>query len=232
MANIESEITGIQAISRQRLGDQIADILRKQILLGEMIPSRNIPERETAQALGVSRTPLREALLILEGEGLVIMAPAKSPIVANPSIDEITQLLLVQSALEGLAGECACERITDDELAEIEKMHEEMLVKAERAEALDFFSLDMAFHNAIVAATRNQPLIKTHAQYNSRLWRVRFVSSRRRVKKRSITLREHTNIVEGLRLRDKEQTSDALEKHLRDAITNIASVLGNQENQE
>ena len=160
------------------------------------------------------------------------MAPAKSPIVANPSIDEITQLLLVQSALEGLAGECACERITDDELAGIEKMHEEMLVKAERAEALDFFSLDMAFHNAIVAATRNQPLIKTHAQYNSRLWRVRFVSSRRRVKKRSITLREHTNIVEGLRLRDKEQTSDALEKHLRDAITNIASVLGNQEKQE
>ena len=219
-------------MSRQRLGEQIADILRKQILLGEMIPGRNIPERETAQALGVSRTPLREALLILEGEGLVLMAPAKSPIVANPSIEDITQLLLVQSALEGLAGECACEKITTDELDRIQSMHEEMLVKADHAGALDFFSLDMAFHNAIVAATKNQPLIKTHAQYNSRLWRVRFMSSRRRVKKRSITLLEHANIVEGLRLRDKEQTSGALEKHLRDAITNIAGVLGNEENQE
>lgn len=197
-----------------------------------MIPGRNIPERETAAALGVSRTPLREALLILEGEGLVLMAPAKSPIVANPSIDDITQLLLVQSALEALAGECACERITDDELASIQSMHEEMLAKADGAEALDFFSLDMAFHSAIVAATKNRPLIKTHAQYNSRLWRVRFLSSRRRVKKRSITLREHAKIVEGLRLRDKVQTSGALEEHLRDAITNIASVLGDPDNQE
>ena len=222
----------IPTISRKRLGDQIADVLRKQILLGELVPGRNIPERETAEALGVSRTPLREALLILEGEGLVLTAPAKSPVVANPSVEDITQLLLVQSALEGLAGECACEKITDDELARIQTIHEEMLAKADQAEALDFFSTDMAFHEAIVAATKNRPLIKTHTQYNSRLWRARFMSSRRRVKKRSVTMQEHSNIIEGLRLRDKEQTSVALEQHLRDAITNIASVLGNQENQE
>jgi DNA-binding GntR family transcriptional regulator len=232
LANNGNELLGIPTISRKRLGDQIADVLRKQILLGELVPGRNIPERETAEALGVSRTPLREALLILEGEGLVLTAPAKSPIVANPSVEDITQLLLVQSALEGLAGECACEKITADELCQLEAMHEEMLANADQAEALDFFSTDMAFHNAIVAATKNQPLIKTHTQYNSRLWRARFVSSRRRVKRRSITLQEHANIVEGLRLRDKEQTSVALEQHLRDAITNISSVLGNQENQE
>ena len=232
MATNENELLGIPTISRKRLGDRIADVLRKQILLGELVPGRNIPERETAEALGVSRTPLREALLILEGEGLVLTAPAKSPVIANPSVGDITQLLLVQSALEGLAGECACEKITADELAQIQSMHDEMLAKADQAEALDFFSTDMAFHEAIVSATKNQPLIKTHAQYNSRLWRARFMSSRRRVKKRSITLQEHANIVEGLRLRDKEQTSAALEHHLRDAIINIASVLGNQENQE
>ena len=223
---------GIPTLSRKRLGDQIADVLRKQILLGELVPGRNIPERETAEALGVSRTPLREALLILEGEGLVNTAPAKSPIVANPSVEDVTQLLLVQSALEGLAGECACEKISADELGQLEMMHDQMIVKADQAEALDFFSADMAFHEAIVAATKNQPLIKTHRQYNSRLWRARFMSSRRRVKKRSITLREHADIVQGLRLRDKEQTSVALELHLRDAITNIASVLGNQDNHE
>ena len=232
MANNQNELLGIPTISRKRLGDQIADVLRKQILLGELVPGRNIPERETAEALGVSRTPLREALLILEGEGLVSMAPAKSPVVANPSVEDITQLLLVQSALEGLAGECACEKITADELGQLGAMHEEMLVKADQAEPVDFFSMDMAFHEAIVAASKNHPLIKTHAQYNSRLWRARFMSSRRRVKRRSVTLLEHANIVEGLRLRDKEQTSAALEAHLRDAIKNIASVLGNQENQE
>lgn len=127
LENKDNELLVIPTISRKRLGDQIADVLRKQILLGELAPGRNIPERETAEALGVSRTPLREALLILEGEGLVLMAPAKSPIIANPSVEDLIQLLLVQSALEGLAGECACERITDDELDRIQVMHNEML---------------------------------------------------------------------------------------------------------
>lgn len=232
LENKDNELLVIPTISRKRLGDQIADVLRKQILLGELAPGRNIPERETAEALGVSRTPLREALLILEGEGLVLMAPAKSPIIANPSAEDLIQLLLVQSALEGLAGECACERITDGELDQIQVMHNEMLSISEDAEAVDFFLADMAFHEAIVASTKNQPLIKTHTQYNSRLWRARFMSSRRRVKKRSVTLTEHANIVEGLTLRDKEQTSVALELHLRDAIKNITTVLNSQENQE
>lgn len=232
MENKDNKLPVIPTISRKRLGDQIADVLRKQILLGELRPGQNIPERETAEALGVSRTPLREALVILEGEGLILMAPAKSPIIADPSIEDITQLLLVQSALEGLAGECACERITEEELGQIQLMHEGMTEIADDAEAVDFFLADMAFHKSIVAATKNQPLIKTHTQYNSRLWRARFMTSRRRVKKRSVTLAEHTNIVEGLTLRDKEQTSVALELHLRDAIKNIATVLDSQENQE
>ncbi len=232
MTDAGTEFLGIPAISRKRLGEQIADVLRNQILLGELIPGRNVPERETAEALGVSRTPLREALLILEAEGLMLMSPAKSPIVANPSAEDLIQLLLVQSALEGLAGECACEQITAEEYDRIEFMHHDMVAKSDSAESLDFFSTDMAFHEAIVAATKNQPLIKTHTQYNSRLWRARFMSSRRKVKRRSITLQEHANIVEGLKLRDKEQTSIALEQHLRTAIKNIANVLGNQETQE
>lgn len=232
LAVTEKEFPGLQTMLRQRLGDQIADILRKKILLAELAPGQNIAERETAEALGVSRTPLREALLILEGEGLVKTAPAKSPIVANPSVEDITQLLLVQVTLEGLAGECACENMTDDEFSQIQSMHENMVAKADQAEALDFFSSDMAFHEAIVTAAKNQPLMKTYAQYNSRLWRVRFMSSRRRIKKRSITLQEHANIVEGLKLRDKEQTSAALASHLRRAIANIAFVIGIQENHE
>ena len=226
VATTANNLLAIPTLSRQRLGDQIADVLRKQILLGEMAPGSNIPERETAMALGVSRTPLREALVILEGEGLINMAPARSPIVANPTPDDLIQLLLVQSALEALAGECACEKITADELAAIEEMHQNMLATAEDADSIDFFTNDMAFHEAIVAASKNEPLIKTHRQYNSRLWRARFMSSRRRVKKRSLTLGEHGAIVEGLRARDKENTSHALEEHLRTAIKNISIVFG------
>lgn len=224
MDNSTPNPTGkLAALSRQRLGDQIADALRNQILLGELQPGSNIPERETASALGVSRTPLREALVILEGEGLVSMSPARSPRVSNPSLENLTHLLYVQSALEALAGECACDQMTEQEFQHIESLNLTLQAMSENAEPIDFFAADMAFHEAIVAATKNAPLIKTHKQYNARLWRVRFMSSRKRIKRVS-TLNDHSEIVEGLRHRDKQKTSAVLSRHLRTAIDNITSI--------
>lgn len=221
----------LPTLPRQRLGDQIADILRQQILLGDMKPGDNIPERETSAALGVSRTPLREALLVLEAEGLVEMAPARSPIVAKPSLVEVTHLLLVQSALEALAGECACEEATDDEIDEIEAMHQTMLATVENPDPIEFFQVDMSFHEAIVASTKNLSLIKTHKQYHARLWRARFLSARRRAAREAAMI-EHGRIVEGLRLRDKEQVSTRLEEHLRRAIENIREIYAREETEK
>ena len=215
-------------LPRQRLGDQIADVLRKRILLGDLKPGHNIPERETSTALGVSRTPLREALLTLEAEGLVEMAPAKSPIVANPSLIEVTHLLLVQSALEALAGECACDEITADEFKEIEAMHNTMVATAETAGPIEFFQTDMGFHEAIVASTKNLSLIKTHKQYHARLWRARFLSSSRNIA-RGLAMIDHQMIVEGLRARDKEQVSSNMQDHLRRAIENVKIVFALEE---
>lgn len=213
-------IGNIPSLSRQRLANQIADVLRNQMLLGDLNPGQNIPERETASALGVSRTPLREALLILEGEGMVEMLPARSPVVVDPSIEELTHLLLIQSSLEALAGESACEEMTAAEYTDIEALHQEMVDTSEDAASIDFFATDMKFHTTIVAATKNQSLIKTHAQYNSRLWRIRFMASRRKLNRAS-SLRDHANIVDGLKNRDKEQTSNAMKEHLRTAIKKL-----------
>lgn len=218
----------LPSLPRQRLGDQIADVLRQQILLGQLSPGENIPERETAAALGVSRTPLREGLLVLEAEGLIEMSPSKSPLVANPSFLEVSHLLLVQSALEGLAGECACEAASLDEIDEIESKHRMMLANVHEPDQIKFFQIDMSFHEAIVAATKNQSLIKTHKQYHSRLWRVRFLSARRRVA-RDKAMIDHGRIVEGLRNRDKEQVSSEMRDHLRRAIDNVRVVFAGED---
>lgn len=218
----------LPSLPRQRLGDQIADVLRQQILLGQLPPGKNIPERETAAALGVSRTPLREGLLTLEAEGLVEMSPSKSPVVANPTFVEVSHLLLVQSALEELAGECACDEATEDEIDKIEDMHKMMLANVQEPDQIKFFQIDMAFHEAIVASTKNPSLIKTHKQYHSRLWRVRFLSARRRAA-RDKAMIDHGRIVEGLRHRDKEQVSSEMREHLRRAIDNVRIVFAEEE---
>tara|TARA_R110000787_G_scaffold167731_5_gene280672 strand:+ start:1230 stop:1970 length:741 start_codon:yes stop_codon:yes gene_type:complete len=212
--------TKLTAIARQSLGEQVADILREQILLGDLKPGDSIPERETSTALAVSRTPLREALLMLEAEGLVEMAPARTPVVAKPSLLDVTHLLLVQSALEALAGECSCDEATEAEIEEIEGMHQIMLGTMNNPDPVEFFKVDMGFHEAIVASTKNLALIKTHKQFHARLWRARFLSARRR-SARETAMIDHGRIVEGLRRRDKELVSSAMKEHLRLAIDNV-----------
>lgn len=217
----------LSALPRKRLAEQIAEMLRHKIILGDLLPGVAIHERETANALGVSRTPLREALFILESDGLVDMAPARTPTVTDPSYTDLTHMLEVQSALEALAGECACDVISDAELDEIEDIHKQLLVASEGTDPLEFFRIDMAFHTAIVAATRNAPLIRTHKQYHIRLWRVRYHASSKRLK-RKLTLDDHGNIVNALRNRDKALTSQILRAHLRRAITNISIIFEEQ----
>ena len=85
----------VRPVQRRSLADQVADQLRDLILLEELPPGSPIVERETASALGVSRTPLRESLRLLASEGLVEIQPNRVPRVADPSLDEIKELLLV-----------------------------------------------------------------------------------------------------------------------------------------
>jgi DNA-binding GntR family transcriptional regulator len=227
MANTSFEKTAgsaaIPSLSRQRLADQIADILREQMLTGTLQPGSAIHERETSKALGVSRTPLREALLILEAEGLVDTAPARSPVVADPSVEELTNLLLIQAALEALAGEQACAYATDKEIRAIRRLHEDMLDSDDSPDTVGHFKTDMAFHEAIVQSTKNQPLIKTHKQYNSRLWRARYLSSSRRLG-RAFSMKGHQLMVEALERRDAEETAKVMRHHLRNAIENITKI--------
>lgn len=214
----------VQPLPRLSLAEQVANQLRDLILLEKLLPGATIPERETAEALGVSRTPLRESLRLLAAVGLVDVEPNRAPKVANPSPEELQELLQVQGALEALAGELACVIATDEQLDRIAKMEEDMRSISETAEPLAFFQKDMEFHSAIVAASRNQALIETHEMYNARLWRARFISSRRRVN-RTGTLEQHKAIAQALLSRDQKASALTLKTHLETGYTNIQKAL-------
>jgi len=219
------------ALDRPRLtlAEVTADKLREFILLEKLPPGAPIAERDVAAALGISRTPLRAALAILEQEGLIDYSVTRRPRVANPSLDVITQNLVVMGALEALAGELACHYASDEEIARIVELNRQMQEKAEALEPLEFFRTDMAMHKTIVRASCNAPLIETHRQYNTRLWRSRFVSSRRRAG-RERTLAEHGAIATALSARNAQATAAALRAHLSSAVNNISFAL--QERQQ
>lgn len=216
---------------RRTLAEEAADTLREFILLGKLEPGTAVPERDLAEALGVSRTPLREALRLLEIEGLVEYSSTRRPSVADPSLDELTQYISVLGALEALAGETACVEATEAEVAHILRLGSEMANKSDLMEPLAFFQLDMSFHAAIVEASRNEPLIETHRQYNARLWRARFLSSQQ-VDRRDNTLAQHAQITDALVVRDAKATRRALREHLQSTITNIARIHACQDGAE
>ena len=206
---------------RKSLADEAADQLRKLILLERLRPGLPVPERELAEGMGISRTPLREALRILEGEGLIEYSATRRPHVADPSLDEITNNLDVIGALEALAGELACERATAGDIERIQDLCRKMEVGSDTLPALEFFGWDMEFHKRIVEASRNLPLIETHRQYNARVWRARFISSRMRTRRRG-TLQQHAEIVSALAARDAAAMGLALRSHMKTAVDNIA----------
>lgn len=212
------------------LAEDAAQTLRSMILLEKLPPGISLPERDLSEALGISRTPLREAIRLLAGEGLIQFTAARRPFVANPSLEEINNCLRVQGALEALAGELACIHCSDADMREIADINAAIAeVNTDDGDGkLAGFQADMRFHQAIVQAAGNPPLAETHASYNARLWRVRFLSSQRRAGRDS-TRKEHSEIVAALSARDAKRTAQALKTHLKTAETNIAQALSERE---
>ena len=180
-----------------------------------------MPERDLAEAMGISRTPLKDALRILETEGLIKYGPTGRPQVANPSLEEVEQNFQVLSALEGLAGNLACKVATDDQIKDILALEKSMRSLPKKAYGtLDFYRLDMTFHTHIVEATGNEPLITSHSQYKARLWRMRALPAMRKERLETV-LAEHNKIATALKKRDKRATSSAITKHIRSTSQNI-----------
>ena len=206
---------------RRSLSLEAADKLRDLILLEELKPGTAVPERDLAEAMGISRTPLKDALRILETEGLIKYGETRRPQVANPSLEEVEQNFQVLSALEELAGNLACKFATDDQIEEILATEKSMQSLPKSAYgSLDFYRLDMAFHTKIVEATGNEPLITSHQQYKARLWRMRALPAMRK-ERLEIVLAEHRNIVIALKKRNKRATTSAIRKHINSTLRNI-----------
>ena len=216
-------------LRRSSFAEEAADRLRELILLEKLPPSYPINEREVSELLGISRTPVREAIRQLEIEGLIEFTRTRRPRIADPSMATLAHWLAIQGALEGLAGELACSRATDEELSEIEALHIRMVERAEDSNRVELFRIDMAFHSAIVAAAHNPPLVETHNQYNARLWRARFISSQRRAN-RELQTRKHQDILDALLARDPARASAALRSHLENALRNIQAARSEPKN--
>ena len=204
----------------QSLHDEILTRLRDYIVEGNIADGGRVPERQLCEMLGISRTPLREALKVLASEGLVELLPNRGARVRPLSERDLAELFDVMGGLEGLAGRLACENITDAEIAEIERLHYEMYGFYLHRDMHGYFHVNQLIHQKIVEASRNTALLATYASFAGRIRRIRYAANFARKRERwGEAMREHESILEALRRRSASELSDILFNHLRNKRT-------------
>jgi len=198
------------------LHGEILGRLRDYLVEGNIPDGNRIPERQLCEMLGISRTPLREALKVLAAEGLVELLPNRGARVRHLSEQDLGELFDIMGGLEGLAGRLACENITDEEIAEIERLHYEMYGFYLHRDMHAYFNVNQLIHLKIVEASRNIMLRETYANFAGRIRRVRYSANFARKRERwGEAMREHEMILEALRRRAGAELSDILFRHLR-----------------
>jgi DNA-binding GntR family transcriptional regulator len=207
-------------LENRTLRERVYELLREDILSGRLGPGAELAEVALAERLGVSRGPIREALGLLCAQGLVTMQPRRGAYVSVLTRQEFLEDYQVREALEALGARLAAARLEDDDLAELELLHEEMR-RAVRDRAVQrFFDANQRFHMSLVALSGNGRLIEMHDQLVQRMGR--YIA-------RSLTLRgniersvaEHQEILDALRERDGERAAAAVSHHIHVPLTQI-----------
>lgn len=201
------------ALVRPILHDAVVDHLREMIVEGQLSAGSRINERELCELLGISRTPLREAVKVLAAEGLIEITPNRGASVAEMSLSDVLEAFELMAGLESLAGELACERMTDDELAQVQALHDAMLVCRKKKDLSGYYSHNRQIHNLILEATRNNALRQVCEATNRRLHALRFRSNFD-VQKWDRAIAEHEAIIQALKARNGSELSAILKQHL------------------
>ena len=195
------------------LRDVVFHTLRQAILRGELEPGERLMEIHLAERLGVSRTPIREAIRKLELEGLVVMIPRRGAVVSSITEKDMKDVLEVRRTLEMLAVEVACERITSEQLEKLRESSENFRRICEGGDLIQLAQADVAFHEVIYDATNNLRLVTTLNNLREQMYRYRMeylkdTSSYERLRE------EHAIIYEGIRRKDKDMACKAIREHI------------------
>lgn len=195
------------------LRDVVFNTLRQAILTGELKPGERLMEIHLAKKLGVSRTPIREAIRKLELEGLVTMIPRRGAEVAQITEKSMNDVLEVRRALDVLCVELACDRITEEELEQLKAACEAFEAAVKTKDAKKIAHADVALHDIIVCATGNQRLIQLVNNLSEQMYRYRFEYIKDSSQHERL-VEEHRVIYQSLVEKDKEAVSQAAKTHI------------------
>lgn len=201
------------AITNRSLHDQVVSRVRDLIIEGVLEPGSRIDEASLIDELGVSRTPFREALRTLAAEGLVIVRPSKGSVVRKLTPEDVFAMLEVLGHLEQLAGELACARASDDEIAGLVDLHNRMLVHYRARDRMPYYKLNQEFHSRLTELSKNDILQEMQRNLQARLKRIRYIGNQR-PEFWAGAVEDHEAMVSALKARDGKRLGQEMARHI------------------
>ncbi|MHB1419334.1 MAG: GntR family transcriptional regulator [Bacillota bacterium] len=206
----------VQLENYKPLREIVFETLREAIINGQLRPGERLMEVQVAEELGVSRTPVREAIRKLELEGFVVMIPRKGAYVAGISVKDMADVFEIRAALESLAAGLAAERITEDELEELERLLLRLAECAATNDVLALIQVDTDFHDVLYKASRNERLKQIVSNLREQIQRFRSSSLAHPGRIRE-TLEEHKKLVEAVSERNVNLAQSLAQEHIENA---------------
>lgn len=212
-------------ISRPALHTIVADRVREMIVNGTFASGARLNEKELCDTLGVSRTPLREAIKVLEAESLVTITPNRGASVTSMSQQEIEDAFELLSGLETFGAELACERMTDANLEELRVLTSSMLKHHRDGNLAAYYEINRNIHLQILRSAGNDALFQTYVTQNRKLEALRFRSNLDQTKW-DRAVQDHCDIISALDMRDTQRLCAIMRNHIltkRDAVLAVSS---------
>ena len=217
-------VSGAKASDNSTLhGDLVANI-RELIVQGDLEPGAKVPERVLCERYSVSRTPLREALKTLASEGLLELLPHRGAWVARLTASDVDQMFPIMGALEALSGELACQNLTEEQFAEIQALHYQMVLHYTRRQLKLYFQVNQEIHEKILSASANPLLLQMYQPLAGRIRRARYVANMSD-ERWTQAVKEHEEMLNALAKRNGAALSDVLKRHLKNKCETVKSHL-------
>jgi DNA-binding GntR family transcriptional regulator len=225
----QQSLAEIPGIEPRPVRQQIYDVLRDAILSGRLRIGQSLPERELAASLGVSRTPLREALIKLEQEGLVEIRPYKDVVVSGISRQQFFDIMELRAVLEAHAARLAAEKMPPPEIERLQALFAQLHPHIESGDIASCIALNDEFHATVARWSGNAELERLITNYEDRenLF-IRTFGREPRFADMLQSYREHCKIMAALVTRDAPLASELMLAHMRDSTSRAAHLFPDQ----
>lgn len=193
---------------------QIADMLRDMVMTGKLKEGDKVNESELCSTMGISKTPLREALRVLSVEGLIDLIPNRGAFVTTPTFEEIREMFDIMSLLEGFCALTACKKMDQKQFIRLEKLHKKLEENYERRDQEAYIRINNQYHSYLqeIAGNRSLNQIVNGLRKKILLYRFQSLNLEGRFEK---SISEHRELQEAFRERDQQRAEALMRDHLQ-----------------